>query len=236
MPRRGIRTKQVHIEYNPRPERFHIRVMEPMINITYTTDQNNRLVTRRVHHMVGFRLEDGSYVNVYYNSHLEVLDNPFAIRQDVIIPSGTYTFGEWVFQYNTDPSRWLYTKLRYSPQTFFDGFRKDTDVTLGIRATSRLSAELRFRRNDGKLPWGDFKVNLGTLRLDYSLSPQMTLRTLLQYNSELRELNSSIRFHFIYRSGSDLYLVYNDLRRDPLGLEEVRDRQLALKWNYMFSR
>lgn len=236
VPRRGIRTKQVHIEYNPRPERFHIRVMEPMINITYTTDQNNRLVTRRVHHMVGFRLEDGSYVNIYYNSHLEVLDHPFAIRQDVIIPSGTYTFGEWVFQYNTDPSRWLYTKLRYSPQTFFDGFRKDTDVTLGIRATSRLSAELRFRRNDGKLPWGDFKVNLGTLRLDYSLSPQMTLRTLLQYNSELHELNSSIRFHFIYRSGSDLYLAYNDLRRDPLGLEEVRDRQLALKWNYMFSR
>jgi hypothetical protein len=236
VPRTGIRTSQTHIEYNPRPERFHIRVMEPMVNFTYTTDQNNRLLTRRVHQMVGFRLDDGSYVNVFYNSILEVLDNPFAIHPGVIIPPGTYTFGAWVFQYNTDPSRWLYTKLRYSPQTFFDGFRKDTDVTLGIRATSQLSAELRYRRNEVELPGGDFKVNLGTLRLDYSFSPRMTLRTLVQYNSDLREFNSSIRFHFIYRPGSDLYLVYNDLRRDPLGLEETRDRQLVLKLNYMFSR
>ena len=236
VPRRGIRTSQLHIEYNPRPGRFHIRVMEPMINVTYTTDQNNRLLTRRIHHMVGFRLEDGSYLNVFYNSHLEHLDNPFAIRGDVIIPPGTYTFGEWVFQYNSDPSRWLYWKLRYSPQTFFGGFRKDADATFGVRATSRLSAELRYRRNDVELPWDAFKVNLGTLRLDYSFSPRMTLRSLFQYNSDLRELNSSIRFHFIYRHGSDLYLVYNDLRRDPLGLDETRDRQLVLKLNYMFSR
>ncbi|MEE8350496.1 MAG: DUF5916 domain-containing protein, partial [Acidobacteriota bacterium] len=236
VPRTGIRTSQTHIEYSPRPERFHIRVMEPMVNFTYTTDQNNRLLTRRVHQMVGFRMNDGSYVNVFYNSILEVLDNPFVISQDVIIPPGTYTFGAWVFQYNTDPSRWLYAKLRYSPQTFFDGFRKDIDATLGIRATRRLSAELRYRRNAVELPWGDFKVNLGTLRLDYSFSPRMTLRTLLQYNSDLREFNSSIRFHFIYRPGSDLYLVYNDLRRDPLDLHETRDRQLVLKLNYMFSR
>jgi hypothetical protein len=64
----------------------------------------------------------------------------------------------------------------------------------------------------------------------------MTLRSLFQYNSSIRELNSSIRFHYIYRPGSDLYIVYNDLRVDMSGSEQVRDRQLVVKLNYLFSR
>lgn len=236
VPRRGIRTSQVHIENNPRPERFRIRVLSPMVNITYTTDQNNRLITRKVHNMIGITLQDGTYINFIYNRYLEHLDNPFPIQPGVIIPPGTYRFGEWRFQLNSDSSRRLYESFTYSPQTFFGGFRKDIDATVGFRATSKLSTEVRYRRNDVDLPWGDFIVHLGTFRFDYSFSPTMTLRSLFQYNSSIRELNSSIRFHFIYRPGSDLYVVYNDLRVDMSGSEQVRDRQLVVKLNYLFSR
>ena len=57
VPRRGIRTSKIHVERNPRPGRWGIRVMEPMVNLTYTTDQDNRLLTRRVHTMLGTRLD-----------------------------------------------------------------------------------------------------------------------------------------------------------------------------------
>jgi hypothetical protein len=137
---------------------------------------------------------------------------------------------------NSDSSRRLYEKFTYSPQTFFGGFRKDIDATVGFRATTKISTEVRYRRNDVDLPWGDFIVHLGTLRFDYSFSPTMTLRSLFQYNSSIRELNSSIRFHYIYRPGSDLYIVYNDLRVDMSGSEQVRDRQLVVKFNYLLSR
>jgi hypothetical protein len=236
VPRTGIRTSQAHVEYNPRPERFHIRVLEPMVNMTYTTDQNNRLITRKVHNMIGIRLQDGSFINFVYNRYLEHLDNPFPIQPGVIIPPGTYRFGEWRFQFNSDSSRRLYGKFLYSPQTFYGGFRNDIDATVGFRATSKVSTEVRYRRNDVDLPWGDFILNLGTFRFDYSFSPTMTLRSLFQYNSSSRELNSSIRFHFIYRPGSDLYVVYNDLRVDTAGSAQVRDRQLVVKFNYLLSR
>ena len=68
--------------------------MEPMINVLYTTDQQNRLLTRRIHYMVGTRLENGAYLNVIYNRHFEWLDEPFRIRPDVTIPAGTYRFGQ----------------------------------------------------------------------------------------------------------------------------------------------
>ncbi|MBI4474140.1 MAG: hypothetical protein HY646_15830 [Acidobacteria bacterium] len=234
--RRGIRTTQLHFGPTPRPKRLGVRLMEPMLQVTYTTDQDNRLVSRRVHHMVAFNMEDGTYINFIYNDYLEHLDEVFEIRRDIGIPTGTYRFGEMIFQFNTNPSRRVYERFQYSPQTFYGGFRKDIDAAVGIRANTQLAAELSYRRNDVKLPWGEFEVNLGIVRVDYALSPKMTLRSLTQYNSSTRELSNSIRFNFIYRPGSDLYVVYNDLYNDTAGAATKRDRQLVLKWNYLLSR
>jgi hypothetical protein len=236
VPRVGIRTTKVHVERNPRPGRYGIRVLEPMFNVTYTTDQENRLLTRRFHHMVGVGFENGARAIVWYNKWFEQLDAPFEIRSGVVIPSGAYRFGEWLFSYSSDPSRRVYQRLAYAPQTFYDGTRKDVELTLGLRATSRMAAELEYRRNDVDLPWGDFVVDLGILRFDVALSPALTVRTLSQYNSSTRQLTTSARLNFIYRPGSDLYLVYDDLWREARGAPEVRNRQLVLKLTYLLSR
>lgn len=236
VPRRGIRTSKFHVERNPRPRRFGIRVLEPMINITYTTDQNSRLLTRRVHHMLGTRLENGAYINIWYNDYFEQLDEPFAVRSDVVIAPGAYRFGEWRFSFSSNPSRRLYHSVSYSPQTFFDGRRTDIDLRLGVRVTSQLATEGGYSRNDVDLPAGAFTVDIGSIRVDYALSPNMTLRALAQYNSSTHQWSTSVRFNFIYRPGSDLYIVYDEVRRDVPGLAEFRDRQLILKFTYLLSR
>ncbi|MBI2822471.1 MAG: carbohydrate binding family 9 domain-containing protein, partial [Acidobacteria bacterium] len=236
VPRTGIRTTEVYISRTPRPKKFNIRLIEPMVIVTYTTDQNNRLVTRKVHHMAAINMENGTYINFIYNRYLEQLDAPFRVQRNVVIPAGNYRFGEWIFEFKSDPSRRVYEEFRYSPQTFYGGSRKDLSATLGVRAGMRLSAEAIYKRNDVRLPWGAFKVNLAIFRVDYAFSPRITLRSLIQYNSATRETSSSLRFNFIYRPGSDLYVVYNELRGDLSASPVVRDRQLALKLNYLFSR
>ena len=247
VPRLGIRTSKFHGEWNPRPGRFNIRMFDPMWNITYTTDPHNRLLTRRIHNMVGTYFEDGSSVMFYFNDHFEQLDIPFPIRNTgVTVPAGTYRFGEWVFSYQSDPSQRLYTRTRYSPQTFFDGTRTDIQATVGLRATSRVSAETIFNRSDVDLPWGHFVADLASLRLDLTLSPTVTLRSLSQYNSLTGELSNSIRFNWIYSPGSDIYIAYDEMRlddlfylnphvrRSPWG--DVRNRQIAVKMTYLLSR
>ena len=247
VPRLGIRTSKFHGEWNPRPGRFNIRMFDPMWNITYTTDQHNRLLTRRIHNMIGTYFENGSSAMFYFNDHFEQLDIPFPIRNTgVTVPAGTYRFGEWVFSYQSDPSRRLYTRTRYSPQTFFDGTRTDIQATVGLRATSRVSAETIFNRSDVDLPWGNFVADLASLRLDLTLSPTVTLRSLSQYNSLTGELSNSIRFNWIYSPGSDIYIAYDEMRlddlfylnphvrRSPWG--DVRNRQIAIKMTYLLSR
>ena len=109
---------------------------------------------------------------------------------------------------------------------------------MGVRATSHLSSELTFSRNDVKLPYGDFLANLAILRVDFAMTPRATIRSLTQYNSLTSEVTNSVRFNFIYRPGSDLYVVYNDLQQTglPPGTLVPSDRQLVVKMNYLLAR
>jgi hypothetical protein len=235
VPRTGIRTSKFHIERNPRPGGL-IRVMEPMFNIQYTTDQQNRLITRRLHHMVGTRFQNGAYLNVVLNRWLEVLDEPFAIQRNVTIPAGVYRFHDWNFTFNTNPARRVYERFTYAPQTFYNGTRHDFDAAIGVRANSRASAEFSLSRNDVDLPWGAFVVNLAIMRLDYAISPRMTVRSLSQYNSSTRQLSTSVRYNYIFRPGSDLYVVYDGLQGQLPGRPELRNAQLVVKMTYLVSR
>jgi hypothetical protein len=79
-------------------------------------------------------------------------------------------------------------------------------------------------------------VNLAVMRFDYAMSPRMTLRSLSQYNSLTRQVSNSVRYNFVYRPGSDLYIVYDDLQGTVPGVPEIRNRQILVKMTYLLSR
>jgi hypothetical protein len=57
-------------------------------------------------------------------------------------------------------------------------------------------------------------ADLASLRLDFAFSPEMTLRTLSQFNSTNKSVNTSVRFNWIYSPGSDLYIAYDEFGPD----------------------
>jgi hypothetical protein len=236
--RTGIRTTKAYFSPTPRPKAGNIKVIEPMYVLTYITDQTNRMVGRQHHYMVGTTLRDDSFINVIFQQTLDVLDRPFRIRPDVTIPAGSYQSNEWILTYNTSPGRRIYERLTVSPMEFYGGTRLQISAAAGVRASARLAAEVQFNRNDVRMPWGDFLVNLTTMRVDYTFSPRMTIRSLTQYNSATHEISNNIRFNFIYRPGSDLYVVYNELAQTglPADIFGQKDRQLVVKLNYLIQR
>ena len=106
--------------------------------------------------------------------------------------------------------------------------------------TDQLATSVRFSRNDVDIPNGAFEADIASLQIDYAFSPTISLRSLTQYNSLSEQWSTSARLRYIFRPGSDIYVVYDEVRRDtPITLdpfvEEFRDRQLLLKVTYLFS-
>ncbi len=234
----GHRTTKAYFGPTPRPKKGSVKVFEPMYVLTYTTDQSNRLVNRMHHLMLGTTLRNDSFINVIYQKHLDVLDLPFNIRPNVRIPVGAYNMNEWMFTYNTSPGKKFFQRVTWQPNEFYGGTRRSLSYAVGARATSQLSSELQYNRNDVKMPWGNFLVNLATLRVDYTFSPRMTIRSLTQYNTSTNEISNNIRFNLIHRPGSDLFIVYNDLRQTglPADVFAQKDRQLVVKLNYLLQK
>jgi hypothetical protein len=237
--RRGVKATKAYFSPTPRPGKAGIRMLEPMIVITYVTDQQNRMVGRTQHFMNGFYMQDGSFFNVIYQRDLDVVDRPFRIPQtNVTIPAGRYKGDQATFTYNTNPARRFYERFTWNPVQFYDGTKQAVSAAVGVRGGSHLSSELSFSRNDVKTPYGDFVSNLSILRVDYALSPRATLRSLTQYNSLTNEVTNNVRFNFIYRPGSDLYIVYNDLQETglPQNVFKPSDRQIVVKMTYLLAR
>jgi hypothetical protein len=184
---------------------------------------------------VGTRFNNGANLTLWYNNYFERLDSPFSFN-GVPVAAGDYRFGEWYANFSSNPARRMYYRLSYSPQEFYDGTRTDYSASLGARLNDQLSTEASYSRNEVDLDAGAFKLNLASLRVDYAVTPTMTLRAISQYNSSTRQIGTSARYRWTYRPGSDIYVVYDEVRRDPQGLPLYNERRLILKFTHLLSR
>ena len=115
---------------------------------------------------------------------------------------------------------------------------------MGFRAPRRIATEVQLSRSDVDLPGVAFVADLGSVTFDYAMAQDLTLRTITQYNSITHEISNSVRFNWIYKPGSDIYVAYDELRvdMDPqfAGMRRaapwVRNRQLAVKMTSLLSR
>jgi hypothetical protein len=182
-----------------------------------------------------------------YNRNFELIDpNPSrsdgrtSIGSGLYIDPGEYHYWDLNLMFNSNPARRLSYNIRYSPQTFWDGNRTNYGGGLDLRVTNQLATSVSFSRNFVDLPSDEVTIDIASLQLDYGFSPRLSLRALTQYNSFTDQLSTSARLQYEYRPGSDIYLVYDDVRQDldnaysPFTADE-RDAQLLLKVTYLFT-
>jgi hypothetical protein len=235
--RTGIRSLRSRIELKPRPPRNRlIREFRPHAYPHYQMDQDNRLLTRTFHYGFDVLFHNGSVIEVKHETTFDRLDEPFRIRRVpplVTIPAGDYNFNLWGLELQSDPSRRFSGTLDYRNGDFYTGTRTTLVATGIMRANERFAVEGRYTHNDVELREGSFTTTLISSRISYFFSTRMFLSTLLQYNSDRKQVTSNIRFNFIHRPLSDLFLVYNE-QRDTSGAG-IHDRALTLKYTHLFS-
>jgi len=65
-------------------------------------------------------------------------------------------------------------------------------------------------------------------RITYSFSTKLFYRGFLQYNSEDKEFSANLLLNYIYKTGSNFYLVYNELW-ERNGKAKVKNRTILTK-------
>jgi hypothetical protein len=234
VPRLGIEKSVGRFSWTPRPgERIPwIREFMPLVQIDYITDDDRTLLTRRLETRLWVQFQNGGRFSVAREFRFERLTEPFFIRPNQPIPIGDYPFSEYSLIFSTDRSRMFSGEVRLSTGDFFDGERDSYRFQLQFRKDYRFLAQVTWTHDDINLSSGNFSTELVITRLDYSFSNNLFLKTLIQYNSDLKQVDSNIRFNFIHRPLSDFFLIYNE-KRSTTG--EVTERALIAKLTYAFT-
>jgi hypothetical protein len=154
----------------------------------------------------------------------------------VVIPPGQYTWTQNAFEYFHDPSAAVTGSIRYRIGNYYDGDFNALELTSDFRFTARATASVGWTRQDISLPGGAFVANLIPVKATYSFTNLASVSALVQYNGQSGLYSSNIRLALLDRSGTGLFVVYND-RRDVLDTTsyDTVGRSFIVKYTRLFS-
>jgi hypothetical protein len=175
--------------------------------------------------------KNGFEIHTGMNITTEGVVEDFEISEGIFVRSGTYEHAEAQIVLITNPSKPVYISTRSVMGGSFGGKRNVQSGTLGLRLGEKFNSEVSYSYNDYHLPEGDFTTNIFRGRLSYSFTPSIYLQGLIQYNNVSEKWYSNIRFGWLQRANTGLFLVYNE-GRGEFGLD---NRSFVIKYSRLFD-
>ena len=150
---------------------------------------------------------------VGYDGNFDAPRRPFTVGPNVIIPVGQYDFGTARVAFQFGQHRRVFGLVRYDTGTFYDGDRDALSVsTARVTITRQVSLEPTLSVNHIVLPQQTFTTKLLGSRVTYTVTPDVFVSALVQFNSDIKSVSTNARLRWEYRPGSELFVVYNEQR------------------------
>ena len=233
--RRGFRNLDSSILTRFRPSRF-LRLQEIRPHTNYRAYWNFGGFQETGWHIDShWEFKSGAQVHTGMNVTREGVVTPFEIFPGVIVPSGTYDHAESQIVTFTNQSHWWSVRNILTVGGFFGGDRVAVSPSLTLRAAETFSTTVSWNRNDIDLPGGSFVTNLVRARVSYSFTPKMFVQSLLQYNDRADIWSLNVRFGWLQRANTGLFVVLNDTRALDDVVRSRTGRSFVVKFSRMFD-
>jgi len=172
----------------------------------FTTDLNNNLESRENGIWGGFLAQsmDSAFLNIY-NSYENVLF-PFFLPKGVEVPAGEYEWTNATLSLESSPSRPISFNVEVACCSFFGGDRLRTFAAMNWRPTSTLDIGLQHQFQNISLPTGDVEIQIYAMNLSINFTPDMQLRTQVQYDNISETFGLSSRYRWEFEPGSELFV------------------------------
>ena len=235
--RDDFRRTFVQAQFSPRPRGIvAVRQFTWGGSLDYILNGAGQIETRIAQARFQTAFENSDRFSVDVQQNYEFLARPFQIAPDLTIPVGAYDFQHYLVSYRMGSQRKLTGALSIQRGEFFGGNITAVGYSRGrIEITPQFSVEPSVSVNRISLPQGAFTAKLVATRATYTVTPRMFFGGLLQYNSSNNSLSTNVRLRWEYQPGSELFVVYNDVRDTELrGSPMLENRAFVVKFTRLF--
>lgn len=209
MYRRDIRSFRMNANTNSQINKYFIREAGLGISGNYLLDHDNNLIGWEVNigGDISFPTSDG--ITFDFQRYFDNVDESFKI-ENVEIAAGNYEMNQFSMSVYSDSSRpfSIYGGLNYGD--YFQGKKLGYYLDSQWRATRQLALDSRYSRNHIFFSEG---TNITTTivggRINYAFNTRIFTKLFAQWNHTEERASANILVNYIYRPGSDFYLVYN---------------------------
>ncbi len=243
LPRKGYRHPEFRVFFQPQPKRWPwIRRISPHVAYnSYYGVADGQLQSSMTHiHFLEIDPKQGGRFGTWVDRFQDRPLAPFTVfnagGHKVVIAPGLYTWRQISNEFQSDPSAVLATALRWRHGSFYDGDFDAYEAALNWRAGARFVGSVGWTRQNVDLPSGKFHTDLVPVKVSYAFTTLASIQALVQYNNQSSLLTSNVRLALLNRSGTGLFVVYND-RRDTtvFNPEETLGRSFIVKFTRLFD-
>ena len=206
--RRDVRRFRGGGSYTPWPDKFGIREIQIGPEIDLVLTQENALETQEITFETQFEFKTGDDIGFEVKNTTEHLNIGF-ILQEGKIPAGEYTFTSFQASIRSSSSRMISGQLQVEFGEFYSGTRRGFLIDATARPNAKLSIEPFIEFNRITLPDEEFDANAFGGRISYSFSTTLFTKLFTQWSTDRDVLSTNFLVNYIYRPGSDLYLVFD---------------------------
>jgi len=241
--RTDIKSTRSNIEYNPRPERWKsIRQIGYRLRHQYLTDHQNNMLEAEMSTGISIHFENSARIWTGIERNYEYLDEDWEVRPDLMIPKDTYKSWRGYVWFLSNESNDIAGDIMVSYGDYYTGksLRTGPEVTFYNFDRIRLDADVSYNFVD--LPVGNFTTKTLGFRMYYYFSTKLYLKTYLQWNDDRKAHDgnqvsiANILLHWIYKPGSDFYLVFNEGRLIGNGVQEISNRTIMAKATFFWRK
>ena len=235
----GYRKYHVATDYTFRPADSLVRKTEHRVEFDRRTDLNGRLRDGAVEFdLAHVEFNSGDTIDVSARLPSERFTEDFGIWPGVVVPAGRYDGTEFYAHVDTTQMRWWMAQAGFQRGEFYAGYRTGYDATLRVRPAAGFELSLHGEQQEVDLPGGRFITRLWRGRADYDFTTRHSLNVLGQFDNASDTVGLQVRFRWIVRPGSELFVGYlHDWveLNDPLAGRQrwhTLDREAAIKGFY----
>lgn len=214
-----------------------IRELHPHLTWNYYTDPGGRMIAKNLHNGFSAFFNNGAVLELSYNPQFQEITSPLKLASTApSMPSGDYSWNEWKVLVQTDASRTVSVSGNYLFGGLWSGTQQTVQATMTVHPTANVRVSLGINRTAATLtrPVAEFVTSLYTVRANYSFSSNMYLDALMQYNADIHQMNTNVRFNLMHHPLSDLFIVYNE-QRFTTTTSTTPGRGIILKFSQMLA-